>query len=97
MPYSLSYVVWLIPVIVVVVVALIIIIAVFAFIIWKKSKENSKSNTTKMNEHEQKHDVATYETVFDSGRQPDVLTRSPLYEETSVVDNPSYGVVSDQN
>ena len=56
-----------------------------------------ESNTTEMNEQEQRHDAATYETVFDSGRQPNVLTRSPLYEETSVVDNPSYGVVPDQN
>ena len=93
MPYSVSYVVWRIPVIVLVVVALIIIIAVVSFIIWKKSKESSKSNTTEMNEHEQRHDAATYETVSDCGRQPDVLTRSPLYEETSVVDNPSYGVL----
>ena len=54
-------------------------------------------NTTEMNEQEQRHDAAMYETVSDSGRQPDVLTRSPLYAETSVVDNPSYGVVPDQN
>ena len=56
-----------------------------------------ESQTTEMNEQEQRHDAATYETVSDSGRQPAVLTRSPLYEETLVVDNPSYGVVPDQN
>ncbi|XP_062500444.1 uncharacterized protein LOC134177682 [Corticium candelabrum] len=56
-----------------------------------------ESNTTEMNEQEQRHDAATYETVSDSGHQADVLTRSPLYEETSVVDSPSYGVVLDQN
>ena len=56
-------------------------------------------NATRMDEREERHDAATltYETVVDSGRQPDVLTRSPLYEETSVIDNPSYGVVTDQN
>ena len=52
-----------------------------------------ESNTTEMNKQEQRHDAATYETVFDSGRQPYGITRSPLYEETSVVDNPAYGVV----
>ena len=56
-------------------------------------------NETRMDEREQRRDAAalTFETVVDSGRQPDVLTRSPLYEETSVIDNPSYGVVTDQN
>ena len=56
-----------------------------------------ESNTTEMNEQEQRHDAATYETVSDSGHQADVLTRSPLYEEVSVDDSPSYGVVLDQN
>ena len=59
--------------------------------------DTKESNRMGMNEQEQRHDAATYETVSDSGHQPDVLTRSPLYEETSVVDNPSYGVVLDQN
>ena len=56
-----------------------------------------ESNAMKMDEREERSDAVTYETVVDSGRQPDVLTRSPLYEETSVIDNPSYGVVTDQN
>ena len=40
--FSLSYVAWLIPVIVVAAIAVIIIIAVVVYVVWKKYKENSK-------------------------------------------------------
>ena len=56
----------------------------------------NKSNATEIDERQQRHDAAKYATVSDPGRRPDVLTRSPLYEETSMVDNSSYGVVVDQ-
>ncbi|XP_062500437.1 uncharacterized protein LOC134177676 [Corticium candelabrum] len=81
---------------------ILLVLAAYFFYQWRHviavggAKE---PNATRMDEREERHDAATltYETVVDSGRQPDVLTRSPLYEETSVIDNPSYGVVTDQN